>query len=306
MLETFDWQRLDHLAPYEMSDALERGAVVYFPESPVPLPSAEDLEFIRRELPNLIKVKNISYHPETGRTRGLDSDNIEVVDRVNRILTGVSDDIAASLKRVVPNLAERWTVGTCSFRPIQEQGRNLDAHASNELVHVDAGAYGATNGDRILRFFINVNPVEDRVWATKGNFPELFEQHGEHAGLGAAKAGQGYLKKNPLDHTWTGLVKTLAMAAPIFKVLDSSPYDRVMRRFHNYMKDTPSFQQQLEGHEEFRFPPFSAWMVFTDMVSHACLSGQHAFVHTSIVPLESCHLPELAPINILRQAAVAG
>ena len=101
------------------------------------------------------------------------------------------------------------------------------------------------------------------------------------------------------------MVKTLALGALILKVLDSSPYDRTMRRFHNYMKDTPSFQQQQDGHEEFRFPPFSALMVFTDMVSHACLSGQHAFVHTSIVPLDSCHLPELAPINILRQAAVA-
>ena len=100
------------------------------------------------------------------------------------------------------------------------------------------------------------------------------------------------------------MVKTLALGALILKVLDSSPYDRTMRRFHNYMKDTPSFQQQQDGHEEFRFPPFSALMVFTDMVSHACLSGQHAFVHTSIVPLENCHLPELAPINILRQAAV--
>ncbi len=76
-----------------------------------------------------------------------------------------------------------------------------------------------------------------------------------------------------------------------------------MRRFHNYMKDTPSFQQLQEGHQEFRFPPFSAWMVFTDTVSHACLSGQFAFIHTCIVPLESCRLPEIAPINLLRQAS---
>jgi hypothetical protein len=47
-------------------------------------------------------------------------------------------------------------------------------------------------------------------------------------------------------------------------------------------------------------------MVFTDTVSHACLSGQHAFVHTSIVRLKNCRFPELAPINLLRQAAVSG
>ncbi|MCP4979395.1 MAG: hypothetical protein GY935_02745 [Gammaproteobacteria bacterium] len=44
-------------------------------------------------------------------------------------------------------------------------------------------------------------------------------------------------------------------------------------------------------------------MVYTDMVSHACLSGQYAFIHTSVVPLENCHLPKLAPINILCDAA---
>ena len=223
MLDTFDRNRLNDLQPYELSDSLERGAIVYFPESPVSLPSPEDLEFIRQELPNLIKLKNISYHPEAGRIRGLDSDDAEVVERVNRILLGVSDDIADFLRRVAPNFTDHWTVGTCSFRPMQEQGRNLDAHASNELVHVDAGAYGATNGNRILRFFINVNPDEDRVWASKGSFPELYARHGEHAQLGCANAGPGYLTKGPLDHAWTGLVKTLSLAAPILKVRLVSP-----------------------------------------------------------------------------------
>ncbi|MBT8436997.1 MAG: Kdo hydroxylase family protein [Gammaproteobacteria bacterium] len=305
MLDTFDNERLNHLQADDISDSLERGSVVFFPQSPVPLPSAEDQAFIRQELPELLRLKNISYHPETGSIPGLGKVDAEVAERVKRILVSVSDNIATFLAKNAPRLVDNWTVGTCSFRPIQEQGRDLDPHASNELVHVDAGAYGATNGDRILRFFINVNPVEDRVWATKGNFPELLKTHGERAGLGYAKAGQGYLAKGPLDHTRTGLIKLLAAGVPMLKVLDSSPFDREMRKFHNYMKDTPSFQQETRGHEEFRFPPLSAWMVFTDMVSHACLSGQHAFVHTSIVRLENCRLPELAPLNILRQAAVS-
>ena len=304
-LDTFNEQRLQQLQPDELSDSLERGSIVYFPRSPVPLPSAEDLEFFRSELPKRLKLKNISYHPETGRTRGLDSDDAGLVERVDRVLKSVSDEIAAFLGRTAPRLTKNWTVGTCSFRPIQEQGRNLSAHASNELVHIDAGAYGATNGDRILRFFINVNPSEDRVWVTKGSFPELFAEHGERAHLGYQNAGAGYLTKGPLDHLRTGFINLAALGLPVLKVLDSSPYDRAMRKFHNYMKDTPSFQQQEQGHEEFRFPPFSAWMVYTDMVSHACLSGQHAFVHTSLVRLENCHLPEMAPINILRAAATA-
>ena len=304
-LDTFDGARLKNLQPDVISDSLERGSIVYFPQSPVALPAAQDLEFFRQELPRLLKHKNISYHPEDGRTRGLDSADADVVERVNRVLKSVSADIAVFLGKVAPRLTDNWTVGTCSFRPLEEQGRDLSAHASNELIHIDAGAYGATHGDRILRFFINVNPQAERVWATKGRFPELFAEHGERAQLGHQNAGTGYLSKGPLDHLRSGMINLAALAVPVLKVLDSSPYDRAMRKFHNYMKDTPSFQQQYQGHQEFRFPPFSAWMVYTDMVSHACLSGQHAFVHTSLVRLENCHMPEMAPINILRAAAIS-
>ncbi len=163
MLDIYDQGRLNQLQPDEMSDSLERGSVVFFPDSPVQLPSEEDLSFLRQELPKLLKLKNISYHPEVGRIPGLDSDDVELVEQVNRILVTVSDNITNFIQKTAPRLTDNWTIGTCSFRPIEEKGRNLKPHASNELVHIDAGAYGATNGDRILRFFINVNPLADRV-----------------------------------------------------------------------------------------------------------------------------------------------
>lgn len=306
MLVTFDQDQLAAAGPRDLSDALEDGAIVFFPRAPLPLPSDQDLEFFRVELPKLLKLKNISYHPEAGDVSGLDAADKATTERVRRVLTRVSDDIGTFLQNRMPGLTRGWTVGTCSFRPIQEKGRNLKPHASNELVHVDAGAYGATNGDRILRFFINVNPSEDRVWASKGAFPELYRRYGDAPGVRLAKPPARHLQKGPLDHLRTGMLKGVAaLGLPKARVLDSSPYDRAMRRFHNFMKDTPAFQQDPQGHEDFRFPPFSAWMVFTDMVSHASVSGQHAIVHTSIVRLSSCAKPELAPYNILRQPAAA-
>jgi hypothetical protein len=299
MLQTFDNSRLANAGPDDLSDALEEGGIVFFPQSPVPLPSGDDLEFFRTALPKLLKLKNISYHPEAGHVRGLDSADADTAERVTRVLVGVSDEIERFIRTRMPGLSKNRTVGTCSFRPIQEKGRNLKPHASNELVHIDAGAYGATNGDRILRFFINVNPREDRVWASKGRFPELYLRHGNSAGVRTTQPRS--LKKGPLDHLRTGILKGVAkLGAPAAHMLDSSPYDRVMRQFHNYMKDSPAFHADQEGLQEFRFPPFSAWMVFTDMVSHASVSGQHAFVQTSIVRLANCRKPELAPYNILQ------
>jgi hypothetical protein len=83
------------------------------------------------------------------------------------------------------------------------------------------------------------------------------------------------------------------------RVIDTSPYDRRMRRFHNWMKDTPAFQQP--PHHRFSFAPFSAWMVLTDGVSHACVSGQHALADTFLIPLRNCRLP--APYDLLIGAA---
>jgi len=268
-----------------------------FPESPVPFPETLDLDFLREEMPLHLKRKNVSYHPEVDRVVGSGSHR-ETTERAAQVLRRHLAQVRTFLERAIPTLARGWTVGTSSFRPMQERGRNLSAHASNERVHVDAGAYGATHGNRILRFFMNAHPTEERVWTSKGAFPDVYRRYGEAAGI--FHPMERNLRGGLPDRFRSGMLGTFArMGLPMARLLDSSPYDRLMRRFHNFMKDTPSFQNAREGHREFRFPPFSAWMVFTDMVTHACISGQHAFIDTFIVPLENCSLPEFAPYHIL-------
>jgi len=301
MLAEYSIERLEHTPPDEIGDELERGEIVYFPSCPVPLPSPEDLSFLRDRLPELLQLKNVSYHPETDQVRLKGAP--ELAERAQRILKTHGEQVAEFLHRMMPALAKDWTIGTSSFRPIQEQGRNLSPHASNELVHIDAGAYGATNGDRIMRFFVNVNPTEDRVWATKGRFPELYQRFGGEAGITAEQRGSTSLNKSTIDRARTGFLRIVASAGlPQAIVIDSSPYDRTMRKFHNFMKDTPAFQQDMSVHHEIRFPPFSAWMVFTDMVSHASVSGQYAFINTFLIRLACCRHPELAPYQILTAA----
>lgn len=297
MITTFSRQQLSQAGPDDLSDALERGNLVQFEDCPIDLPSGADLDFLRVSMPNLLNSKNISFHPEADRIFGIKGAK-EDVDRTHGILKAHSARVQAFLQKVMPNLTRAWQVGTSSFRPMQERGRNLSAHASNELVHVDAGAYGATHGDRILRFFVNVNPTEDRVWVSKGAFPELIARYGKEAGL-----PPGPLDEGILDRLRTGAARALGAVIPPARLLDSSPYDRAMRRFHNFMKDTPSFQAATDGHREFRFKPFTAWMVFTDMVSHACIEGRFAFIDTFVIRLSSCRLPELAPIHLLQKRA---
>jgi hypothetical protein len=298
MLASYPKAQISQVPPDALSDDLENGRIVHFPECPIELPSAADLDFMRQEMPKHLASKNISFHPEAGKIIGIKG-SAEVIERTQSILKAHNNRVQAFLKRMMPTLTKEWLVGTASFRPLQERGRDLPAHASNELVHVDAGAYGATHGDGIIRFFVNVNPVEDRVWVTKGAFADLYRRFGADAGILPTNGGSD-MNEGLLDKLRTGLATGLAAVVPPAKFLDSSPYDRAMRRFHNFMKDTPAFQSTQEGHREFRFKPFEAWMVFTDRVSHACLSGQHAFVDTFVARLGSCRLPAMAPINILK------
>lgn len=302
MLETFDSAKLATAGPRTLSDVLEQGRIVYLPRCPVELPDEADLDVLRDQLAGAITRKNVSYHPEADSVRGLDPKS-PLYPATHRALTGLRRNVAEWAQRAMPDLLRSADIGTCSFRPIEEAGRAIEAHKASELIHVDAGAYGATNGDRILRFLVNVHPTRDRVWASKGNFITVFARHAGRAGFTGPNGRIGRLNKNALDDLLTALLKGVSAVVPLAKVLDTSPYDRAMKRFHDYLKDSPEFQNEVQHHIEMRFAPYSAWMVFADGVSHGCLSGQHCFIWTALTPLANAHFPELAPINVLRAAA---
>ncbi len=285
----------------EIEDRLESNDVVFFERCPIELPTEADLALLREELPRQSKLKNVSYHPESGSIPRFEAPEA-IKERATNILRGHSRIVEAFLEAVIPDLTPNWTVGTCSFRPLEEKGRGLKPRSSNEIVHIDAGAYGATGGNRLLRFFVNVNPSVDRIWGTKGSFATLFEQY---EGLSAAARGKRdkiRVRKRILDHCFSGVIGGLSKLYPLLKVIDSSPYDRAMRRIHNYMKESQAFRNDPSNYREIRFPPFSTWMVFTDGVSHSVVSGQHALVTTILIPLKNCRRPDLSPYNIMQGA----
>jgi 3-deoxy-D-manno-octulosonic acid hydroxylase-like protein len=303
MLTRYSTEEVGRLAPDALGDALERGEIVHFPRCPIELPDEADLKFLREDLATHLRNKNVSYHPETDSVPGLKKSDPVRTERAQRILKQHARRVEAFLTRKMPTLTRDWIIGTSSFRPIQEKGRDLSPHASNELVHIDAGAYGPTHGDRVLRFFVNVNPAEDRVWATRGTFPELYARFGRAARITPDTRRRASLERGALDQLRTGFLRTLASAGlPQAMLIDSSPYDRTMRQFHNYMKDEPAFRDDTSSEVEVRFAPFSAWMVLTDMVSHASLSGQYALVNTFLLRLASCRLPQFSPYRILSAA----
>jgi len=63
--------KLDILAPYELTDHLERGRVLMFPTPPLELPSDAELSFLKEQTPEYHVSKNISYYPQAGLLRGI-------------------------------------------------------------------------------------------------------------------------------------------------------------------------------------------------------------------------------------------
>ena len=138
-LDTFDDARLESATPGTIGASLELGNIVYFPRCPIPLASDADMDALRDSLPKQLKLKNVSFHPEAGHVRGIEKD-ASLYPLAERVLKGHSDQVATFLADVMPELVAGGVTGTSSFRPIQEKGRNLKPHASNELIHIDAGA----------------------------------------------------------------------------------------------------------------------------------------------------------------------
>jgi hypothetical protein len=172
--------------------------------------------------------------------------------------------------------AGKFQTDYASFRPLEEEGRDLPLHKRNDLLHVDAFPSRPTRGGRILRIFTNVNPVRDRVWIVGDRFPQLAARFAEAAGL------RKFANASTALRGWKRGLGTLGLP-----VADRAPYDKFMLHFHDWLKENTAFQNAKQGKEQLEFPPASTWLVFTDCVPHAALSGQFAMEQTFIIPVEA-------------------
>jgi len=275
----------------EHYEKLEAGNVLFINRIPIDF-SEDDYEFVmgQRQTEAAYR-KNIAYRPGqdilTGAARGSDE------ERLRRLMRDFSRQAVELLSRLLARYAAGWKVDYASLRPFEEEGRNLSLHARNDLLHFDAFPTRPTYGDRIMRFFINLHPSRPRVWITTDGFETLAERFADQAGLlrigrrTASPLGRGLARLGRLAH--------LPQAR-------RSPYDSIMHRFHNYLKENQEFQKHC-AKQRWEFPPRSSWIVFTDMVSHAVLSGQMAMEQTIIIPRRLMVHPEQAPLGILERLA---
>ncbi len=270
---------------------LEAGHIVFLPVSPIAIPQEDRELLLGRKQTSSAYHKNIAYRPAADRITGLDASEQAEADSLRRILREFSRRSVEFLSGFLSPYAGKWKLDYASYRPMEEEGRPARLHARNDLLHFDSFPTRPTNGARILRFFVNLNPVKSRVWLTSETFEAFGPRFACAGNLLASAAG-------------TPVMRGMRSLARILHLPFGSrpPYDEFMHRCHNAMKEDAQFQQHTPK-QRWEFPPNSAWVVFTDCVSHAVLSGQYALEQTLQIPQSALVEPQTSPLAILEKIA---
>ena len=272
---------------------LEEGQILFFPATPFALADEDRNFLISVRQTTAAYHKNISYRPAERRMRGLERASVDA-GRLSAILSGYSEHVTEFAREFLAPYAQGWQLDFASFRSVEERGRDLALKSRNDLLHTDAFPTRPTNGNRILRIFTNMNPTEPRVWLTAESFDVIAPPVAADAGLGRC-ARFARSPWRPLTRILLRAARGLGLPLP-----DRSPYDRFMLGFHDYLKANQAFQESTPK-RRWEFPPNSTWIVFTDAVPHAVLSGRFALEHTYIVSERDLVLPEKSPLRVLER-----
>ena len=279
-------------ATREWCRKLEAGDILYFPQSPIPI-DASDLQFLLGQQQTDSSLhKNIAYKPNIDKLSGVDTKtaNPAAVARLQEIMRKYSRSVTEFVKGFLSPYNGRWQLDYASFRPQEEEGRDLPLRRRNDLLHTDAFPTRPTHGARILRFFNNIHPSRTRDWVVGDPFGRIVKQYAP---------AQIPLPKS--ESSGGKVVKSLARGIGLGTAIPSikrPPYDEFMMRFHNFLKENADFQAECTKYP-IEFPPGSSWMVYTDTVPHAVLSGQYALEQTFLVQHQALVSPETSPLATL-------
>ena len=272
---------------------LEAGAILYFPQTPVPLPVADTEFLLGQQQTSSSLHKNIAYKPAADQITGLDGSDAAIGDRLRGVMRAYSEAVTAFLEDFLSSYAGHLRRDYASFRPQEEQNRDLPLRRRNDLLHTDAFPTRPTRGARILRFFNNIHPTRTRDWVVGEPFRAL-----------APRFAPGQIAPRP-DTPLTRAAKAAARATGLTAALPAlkrTPYDDFMMRFHNFLKENAGWQADAVK-EPFQFPAGSSWAVLTDTVPHAVLAGQYALEQTFLLDRAGQVAPEHAPLTVLEGIA---
>lgn len=255
--------------------SLEEGKIIYLPNYYLN-PNEDDSALLTDAFLDK-RSKNISYDYTKSRLSGVVKSN-----KLNANLQQFMHRYAMFSKHLVDTILPVYTPnliwGRTSYRPAEIKGRKSSKRKDDTRVHVDAFPSTPVAGQRILRVFCNVNPFgETRKWHVGEPFADLMHK---------------FKGQIPAYNSFVADILKLAKATKSKR----TAYDHYMLHLHHKMKCDDNYQETLDK-KLIEFPPNSTWLVYTDHVSHAALSGQFLLEQTFYLPVNKMHNPNLAPLS---------
>lgn len=281
IVETIDLETLDQNIPETIKERsiqkLENGSILLYPHLKFGLEEQEK-EFLT---PEVLKpgTKNISYQIQTDSLSGLQLSG-EAGERLRQMIKRYAETSRKLIQKVFPTYIDHIEMGRTSYRPVEAEGRQTSSRKDDTLLHVDAFPSSPVRGSRILRVFANINPSQiPRVWKVGEPFEDVIRQM-------APRVKKPFTPIFPLMK-WVGITKSLR-----------SPYDHYMLNIHDSMKKDQSYQNTCPQ-QVVQLPAGSIWMVYTDQVPHAVLSGQFVLEQTFYLPVEGMQNQQTSPLRQL-------
>lgn len=264
--------------PKESTKELESGKVIFLPNQDFTLSAYEHFLFDEDILAP--KKKNISYLSTTKKISNVHPKfkGTSIFSSLELVMERFVEHAKVLVTTLCPSYRQHLEIGRTSYRPAEIKNRKISCLKDDTRLHVDAFNSQPVRGKRILRVFSNVNPHNcPRVWNLGEPFEAVFERF--HTTLKSYSPLKAYCLK------MAKITKTKRTA-----------YDHFMLELHDCMKRDELYQANVDK-LRVEFPAKSSWVVFTDHVSHAALSGQYLFEQTFYLPVQGMTCPEISPLN---------
>jgi len=263
----------------ELAQSLEGGGVLFLPKLTF-IVEEEEQKFLDPRWLNG-KSKNLSMEREGYSIQGAIGSGVEL-DKLGRMVGRFRTDAVQLVRSLFPQYAAGLRPGRTSYRPAQVEYRKTSWRKDDSRLHVDAFPSRPTQGERILRLFVNIHPNEaPRVWRVGEPFEDLCQRLLPR--VSRPLPGSAWLMAS------VGITKSRR-----------TEYDHLMLGLHDEMKRDTDYQRDCPQ-LRFDFPPGSTWLCFSDQTSHAAMSGQYMLEQTFHLPMSSMYLPELSPLRILER-----
>ncbi|MEI6227089.1 MAG: Kdo hydroxylase family protein [Methylophilaceae bacterium] len=281
-LKEFDFNCWDPIVNSSLSDqviaALEGGQVVVLPHLAFNLLPEEE-RFLSSNWSDK-KAKNISLRPNAG-LRGATGSELDML-ALRGMIERFADQSQQLISKILPSYVPNLTVANTSFRPFEVEARMSSYRKDDTRLHPDAFPSNPTQGTRLLRVFNNVNPNgKPRVWRVGEPFTQM--------------ANQFLPKTKALLPLQAWLMKTLHITKRT-----RTEYDHRMLQLHDLVKADMDYQKN-SPQQSVNFMPGTTWIVYSDQVLHAAMSGQYMFEQTFHLPVSGLKNPETAPLRVLEK-----